>query len=138
MEILDPQQIDNFFYRRVYFSAVYFLHCESIIRLIDQVTQLSVPGSWLGFDIINGLTLTHPLTRNWIDMQAVSGAPWIRTMDDLVKFLFERGWQASLSQAGADDANHGRWPYPVIPVTSPEMPHDWYVTARKELEKKTK
>jgi hypothetical protein len=33
----------------------------SLTRLIDQVSQFSVLGSWLGFDIINSV---HPLTRN--------------------------------------------------------------------------
>lgn len=110
---------------------LFYLPNESITRLIDQVTQLSTTASWLGFDIINSIMLTHPLTRNWLEMQAASGAPWIGTMDDPVGFLGERCWQANLSQAGANDANHGRWPYPVIPITLPEMPHNWYVTARK-------
>jgi hypothetical protein len=93
---------------------------------------LSVPGSWLGFDIINSLTLTSPYTRQWIEMQASSSAPWIGILDDLVGFLAARGWKTTLSQAGAPDANHGRWHLPVIPVTLPDMPHNWFVSARKE------
>jgi methyltransferase (TIGR00027 family) len=111
---------------------LFYLPNESITQLIDRVTQLSTTGSWLGFDIINTLMLTHPLTRSWVEMQNASGAPWIGTMDDPVSFLKEYDWQANLSQAGAEDANHGRWLYPVIPVTLSEMPHNWYVTARKE------
>lgn len=60
----------------------------------------------MGFDIINRIMLTHPLTRNWVDMQAVSGAPWIGTLDDPISFLGVRGWQENLSQAGASDANY--------------------------------
>lgn len=111
---------------------LFYLPNENITQLIDQVTELSIAGSWMGFDIINQIMLTHPLTRNWVDMQAVSGAPWIGTMDDPIDFLGVRGWQANLSQAGASDANYGRWPYPVIPVTLPEAPHNWYVTAWKK------
>jgi hypothetical protein len=29
-------------------------------------------------------------------------------------------------------ALYGRWPYPVIPVTMPDMPHNWFVIAQKE------
>ncbi len=56
---------------------------------------------------------------------------WTGTMDDPVGFLAERGWQATLTQAGAPDANHGRWTLPVIPTTMPNIPHNWFVTAEK-------
>ena len=110
---------------------LFYLPSEDVTRLLDEVTTLAAPGSWLGFDIINGPMLTSPITKAWIEMQAQSGAPWIGTMDDPVAFLAERGWQAGLTQAGAPDANHGRWVLPVIPVTMPDMPHNWYVTAQK-------
>lgn len=85
----------------------------------------------MGFDIINGVVLTSPWTRPWVEMQAAAGAPWIGTMDDPVRSLAERGWQATLTQAGQPDANHGRWPLPIIPTTMPGMPHNWYVTAAR-------
>ena len=106
------------------------LASETITQLLDLVTSLAAPGSWLGFDIMNSITLTSPLTQKWVEMQAESGAPWIGTMDDPVGFLAERGWEAALTQAGAADAHYGRWPYPVIPATMPNMPHNWFVTAR--------
>jgi methyltransferase (TIGR00027 family) len=111
---------------------LFYLPNENIEKLVDEVNNLCAPGSWMGFDIINGVMLTHPLTRQWIEMQAASGAPWIGTMDDPVSFLATRSWDARLSQAGANDANHDRWTYPVIPITMPEMPHNWYVTAVKK------
>lgn len=109
---------------------LFYLPKETVTQLLDAVTSLAAPGSWLGFDIINSVMLTSPLTRNWIEMQAQSGAPWIGTLDDPVGFLAQRGWAASLTQAGAEDANYGRWPFPVIPTTLPNMPHNWFVTAR--------
>jgi methyltransferase (TIGR00027 family) len=110
---------------------LFYIHTESISHLLDDVTSLAISGSWLGFDIINSTTLTSTYTRQWIEMQATSGAPWIGTMDDPTGFLAERGWKAALTQAGAPDANHGRWRLPVIPVTMPDMPHNWFVTAQK-------
>ena len=111
---------------------LFYIPSESIARILEDVTALSAPGSWLGFDIINSITLTSPYTRQWIEMQAQSGAPWIGTLDDPVGFLAAHGWKASLSQAGAADANHGRWHLPIIPVSMPGMPHNWFVTAQKE------
>jgi methyltransferase (TIGR00027 family) len=111
---------------------LFYMPCERVSYLLDAVNHLSSPGSWLGFDIINTVTLTSPYTRPWIEMQALSGAPWIGTMDDPVDFMATRGWKATLSQAGAPDANHNRWQLPIIPVTMPDMPHNWFVTAQKE------
>ena len=111
---------------------LFYIPSESISHLLDEVDCLSASGSWLGFDIINSITPTSPYTCQWIEMQANSGAPWIGTLDDPIGFLAERGWKTSLSQAGAPDANHGRWHLPIIPVFMPDMPHNWFVTAQKE------
>jgi methyltransferase (TIGR00027 family) len=110
---------------------LFYIPTENITHLVDEVGDLSAPGSWLGFDIINRATLTSPYTHAWIEMQTSSGAPWIGTMDDPIGFLTGLGWRTSLSQAGAADANYGRWNLPVIPVNMPNMPHNWFVTAQK-------
>lgn len=112
-------------------------------RYEQQTIGVDLTTSWTealiksGFDphrrIINGAMLTSALTRTWVEMQADAGAPWIGTMDDPVAFLGQRGWQARLTQAGAEDANYGRWPFPVIPTTMPDMPHNWHVTAQKVI-----
>ena len=52
-------------------------------------------------------------------------------MDDPVEALADRGWHATLTQAGAADAHYGRWLLPVIPTDMAGMPHNWYVTAQK-------
>ncbi len=111
---------------------LFYIPNESILRLLDQVTSLAAPASWMGFDIVNSITLSSPLTKQWVEMQAQLGAPWIGTLDDPEEFLGVRGWQVTLSQAGQPDANHGRWPYPVISTKMPGIPHNWFVTAQKE------
>jgi methyltransferase (TIGR00027 family) len=110
---------------------LFYLSSETIVHLLDEVTDLAAPHSWLGFDVMNSTTLTSPLTKHWLDMQAQLGAPWIGTLDDPAGFMAARGWAATLSQAGQPDANHGRWPFPVIPTTMPEFPHNWFVVAKK-------
>lgn len=107
----------------------FYLPSATIIHVLDDVTRLAVPGSRLGFDVIDEEMLTSPWTRSWVEMQAAAGAPWIGTLDDPVGCLAARGWQATLTQAGQPDASHGRWRLPVIPTAMPGMPHDWFVTA---------
>lgn len=110
---------------------LFYLATPDINHLIDRVTGLAACESWIGFDIVNIQVLTSPWTRPWIEMQAQLGAPWLGTMDDPLVFMEQRGWSASLSQAGAADANHGRWQLPVIPTGMPDMPHNWFVTAQR-------
>jgi methyltransferase (TIGR00027 family) len=110
---------------------LFYISNELVIQILDQVTSIAAYESWLGCDVVNSISLTSPLTRHWIEMQAQAGAPWIGTMDDPEEFFRERGWKAALTQAGAEDANHGRWPYPILPTKMPDFPHNWFVTAVK-------
>ena len=110
---------------------LFYLPTEQVANILDEVSSLATPGSWLGFDIINSHVLTSPWTRPWVEMQASYGAPWIGSLDDPQAFLLERGWEVVLSQAGQPEANFGRWKLPVIPVTQPDFPHNWYVVAHK-------
>lgn len=110
---------------------LFYLASEHVLDLVDRLGSLAAPGSKLGFDIINGAMLTSDWTRPWIEMQARSGAPWIGTMDDPKATLAERGWRATLTQAGAPDADYGRWKLPVLPVEAPGVPHNWFVVAQR-------
>ncbi len=111
---------------------LFYLSTEVLTHLLDRTMSLAAPGSYVGFDIINTITLTHPLTQTWVKMQAASGAPWIGTMDDPKEFLAKRGWKSKLTPLGAPEATYNRWPYPVVPETIPGMPHLWFVTGEKE------
>jgi methyltransferase (TIGR00027 family) len=111
---------------------LFYITNEQTAHTLNEVTALAAPGSWIGFDVVNGAVMTSSLTRKWVEMQASSGAPWIGTMDEPEEFLAARGWVATLTQAGAPDAHYGRWSFPVIPVKMPDMPHNWFVTARKD------
>lgn len=112
-------------------GILFYLPSESIDRILQQVSVHAAPGSRLGFDTINSFTLTSPLTRQWIEMQANAGAPWLGWLDDPEAVLAGLGWQAELTQLGAPDAHFGRWTLPVLPLKMPNMPHSWYVTAIK-------
>lgn len=110
---------------------LFYLPNNVLENILNVVCEIAAPGSWLGFDCINSLVLTSPLTRKWVEMQAQQGAPWIGSLDDPIGFLAARGWLATVSQAGEPGANFGRWTLPALPVLLPNMPHNWYVTAQK-------
>jgi methyltransferase (TIGR00027 family) len=112
-------------------GILFYLQNEVVTRVLDEVTSLSAPGSSMGFDIANAATLTSPYTRAWLEMQARLGAPWLGTLDDPAATLAERGWQAEVVQPGDPQANFGRWPFPILPLTMSGMPRHWLVTAHK-------
>jgi len=61
---------------------MFYMPNEVDMKLLDAVTALAAIGSWLGFDVVNNITLTSPYTIKWVQMQASLGAPWIGTMDE--------------------------------------------------------
>jgi methyltransferase (TIGR00027 family) len=111
---------------------LFYLSNQHISQLLEKASGLAAPGSWIGFDIVNTLTLTSQWTRSWVEMQAAAGAPWLGTMDDPEAVLAGLGWKPALTQPGAGDAGYGRWTLPVIPLKMAGMPHHWYVTGWKE------
>jgi methyltransferase (TIGR00027 family) len=42
---------------------LFYLPAATLTQLLDEVDALAARGSWLGFDIINGVMLTSPLTQ---------------------------------------------------------------------------
>ena len=114
-------------------GLLFYFPDEAIRTLLAQVSALASNGGSLGFDIPNQAVLAHPVTRAWIQMQADAGAPWTGTMENPVGYLAGVGWRASLTQCGGADADFGRWPYPVVPMTRADLPHHWLVTAEREL-----
>jgi len=113
-------------------GILFYLPVQTVRSLLLSAIQLATRGSFVAFDIMNGAMLQSPLTKAWVQMQAEAGAPWIGTMDDPLGFLAEHGVKARLTQAGAPDANYGRWPFPVLPVDAANFPHNWFVTGQKE------
>jgi methyltransferase (TIGR00027 family) len=113
-------------------GLLFYLPPQELKELLEQTLDLAAPESAIAFDAIDSLTLTSPLTKSWVQMQAEAGAPWLGTLDDPEGLLARHGWQATLTALGAPDANYGRWPYPTIPARAPDVPHLWYVMGRKE------
>lgn len=58
-------------------------------------------------------------------VQRIAAQDRIRQIMLMAAGLAEHGWQATLTQAGAPDASHGRWTLSVIPTTMPNFPHNW-------------
>jgi methyltransferase (TIGR00027 family) len=113
-------------------GVLFYLPDPVVAHVLDTASALATPGSRLAFDIVNRAVLSSPYTRAWIEMQAAAGAPWIGAMDDPATELLARGWTAAVAQPGEPGVSHGRWTLPVIPAAMADLPHSWYVTARRD------
>jgi methyltransferase (TIGR00027 family) len=113
-------------------GLLFYLSPENLTHLLERTMNLVVSGSYLGFDIINHEMLTSEFTKDWVKMQADSGAPWLGTMDDPWTFMAAHGWESAIIPLGAPEANYNRWPYPPITQKIPGMPHLWFVTGEKK------
>lgn len=54
---LNPEQVSGWLLE----GFLFYMPNESIIDLLSKVSQLAMSGSWLGFDIVNRVSLTYPL-----------------------------------------------------------------------------
>lgn len=112
-------------------GILFYLPIDVIEAVLATVVRLAVPGSRLGFDIVNRAALHSPYTKAWLDMQAAAGAPWIGALDDPGALLATQGWSVRVTQPGEPSANYGRWTLPVPPAWMADVPHSWYVTAER-------
>jgi methyltransferase (TIGR00027 family) len=112
-------------------GLLFYLPEERVAHLFEDVTTLSAAGSWLGCEVKNAQMLTSAGTRGWIETLKQEGAPWISCMDHPESFLAEYGWSATVIQPGEDGAHFGRWPFPIIPRSVPDIPRTFFVTASR-------
>ena len=54
-------------------GLLFYLPAEVVTALFEQITALSVPGSWLGCELKNTAMLTSTQTRSWIDLLKEQG-----------------------------------------------------------------
>jgi methyltransferase (TIGR00027 family) len=111
---------------------LYFLSEAAVPRLLDVISELAAPGSWLGLDVVNRDMLSSPWTRYWIESMSAAGAPWLFAIDEPEDLLARYGWTATVRQPGEKGADFGRSSYPVTPRSMPGIPRTLLVTAKRE------
>lgn len=110
-------------------GLLFYLPAAVVTSLFEKITALSIQGSRLGCELKNTAMLTSPQTRSWIELLAREGAAWISSIDEPEAFLAKRGWRATVVEPGEDGANFGRWPFPTVPRSVPDVPRTFFVTA---------
>jgi methyltransferase (TIGR00027 family) len=105
-----------------------YLAESSVLRLLDIVTAMATPGSWLGFEALGHDTVTSEAARIWEETAAVQLRFGTNEPEAL---LTPRGWTPTVLQFGEERANFGRWPSPVLPRSSMSSDRAFLVTAER-------
>jgi methyltransferase (TIGR00027 family) len=106
-----------------------YLDEADVDRILDSISALAAPGSWIGLDAVNTDMLTSAFTSAYMKKLAEAGCPWKYGVDDPAALLSRFGWRPTVVSAGEPGANFGRWPYPPTLRTMPGVPRSFFVTA---------
>lgn len=113
-------------------GLLFFLPGEAVEALLRTVAELSTPGSRLVTDLTSAATLTNPLTSEFRDRLAASGAPWQFGTDEPEELLRRCGWTVELLvEPGQPGASFGRWPYAVVPRSVTDIPRNFLAVASR-------
>lgn len=108
-----------------------YLEEDDVRSVLRQLSDLSVPGSRLAFDVPNRAFFTSEWTRPVVEGFERLGAPYRFGTDEPEALLAEFGWAAEVTTLGHEGAKYGRWPYPTAPRSAARMPHGLLVTATR-------
>ncbi len=106
-----------------------YLESDCVSSLLQGVSRLATPGSWLGMDVVDTSLLSSPHVQPLLHMLKQFGCPWRFGISDPKQFLERLGWTSTVIVVGETRANYGRWPYPVVPRDVSGIPRSFFVTA---------
>jgi methyltransferase (TIGR00027 family) len=113
-------------------GLLFYLEPAAVHKLLDEITELSAPGSELLTDTIGRSLLDNPQMQPLIARLAEQGTPWLFGTDQPEDELFvPRGWLANVSLYSEVGSRLGRWPYPTFPRNTPNVPQSFLVHAAR-------
>jgi methyltransferase (TIGR00027 family) len=113
-------------------GLLYYLTEEDVRRLLTGISGCASSGSMLGADLVSGSYFRSPWTKPALEMMEARGMAWRFGSDDPEGLFAKYGWRARVSQPGDDEANYGRWTFPVIAHDERELPHSFLVRALRD------
>lgn len=107
-----------------------YLDEPSVVRVLESVSAIAAPRSWLGLDVVNSEMLTSTYMANYVQKLAEVGCPWHFGVADasVESFLAPFGWQARAVSPGEPDADYGRWRLPRMPRNVPGIPRVYFMS----------
>ena len=112
-------------------GLLFYMTETTVHILLDSVSELAAPHSWLGADLMSRDLLNSPVMWPLLAAFARRGVVGRFGTNDPEGLFAEHGWEAHVTQPGEQGANYGRWPYPVTPREVPGIPRMFLVRARR-------
>ncbi len=103
----------------------------SVHALLEDVAALTASQSWLGADLVNRDLLRSPTMWPLLAAFARRGVAECFGTNDPETLFGEHGWKAEVIQPGEQEANYGRWPYPVAPREVASIPRMFLVRTQR-------
>ena len=107
-----------------------YLNEHDVRGLLARVDSNAAPSSEVLFDMLGRSLLDSPWIAATLEAMRQLDAPWLFGTDE-PEALFGDGWSVEAYQFGHIGAQYGRWPFPVLPRGSPNMPESFLVRALK-------
>ncbi|WP_344833600.1 SAM-dependent methyltransferase [Actinocorallia longicatena] len=109
-------------------GVFYYLREEQIGDVLRKITERSVPGSWLAFDVPHPGYLAAAENQGFLRFMAERGSGFTGAMADPAACLARYGWEAEAHLQG--DLNGVGW-VPPLPGRLARRQEIWFVRARK-------
>ncbi|MFI9246153.1 class I SAM-dependent methyltransferase [Streptomyces sp. NPDC053086] len=112
-------------------GLLYYIPEPGTHRILQQVAEISAPGSRIAADLVNSAALTLPGMRGLLDVFAGWGCPWLFGSDEPEELFDAHGFTVHATQPGEEGAGYGRWPDPVPPRTERDVRRVFFVHGRR-------
>jgi len=106
-----------------------YLEEPAVDRILARITSLAAPGGRLAADLVSRDFLNHQWMAPYLAQLERLGTPWRFGTNEPEALLVRHGWRATVTEAGEEGANFGRWPWPVAPRGVPGFPRSFFADA---------
>lgn len=112
-------------------GLLFYIPEDGVHRVLDQVAELSAPGSRIAADVVNAAALTLPRQRVLLDVFARWGCPWQFGCDAPQELFARHGFAAEVVQPGELGEEFGRVSEPVVAPEVTGVYRVFLVTGRR-------
>ena len=108
-----------------------YLDEAEALQLLASLGEVTAPGSWMACDVISPEVLTSPYLSRYMTALQEAGSAWKFGIAEPEAFFAERHWNATVVMPGDPSAHYGRWPFPTVPRSVPDIPRTFFVEATR-------
>ncbi|GAA3653820.1 SAM-dependent methyltransferase [Streptomyces chitinivorans] len=110
-------------------GVLYYLTGDQVDAVVDQVTELSAPGSVLCLEQVNTDLYRAPWMQQWLRTMRDEGRPWLSGVADPETWLARRGWRAAVHEPCHLPEAEGRLVPRTPPRDVPGAARTWLIRA---------